>query len=171
MLRATFPAAVAKNPDPSLKLTSSKGVTRTLDDWQTVFHLVLVILPDRPEASRFIPIARRIFATFKDADCHAAYVVPGPTAVALKILGDEESRALTFVDPDKAFVTSLGLARLPAFVHLRQNSTLSAAAEGWNPAAWQRVARTIGKAMAWTVPEVAGSGDPPATPGWPVDTG
>ena len=26
---------MARNPDPTLKLTSSKGVTRTLDDWQT----------------------------------------------------------------------------------------------------------------------------------------
>jgi len=39
---------VAKNPDPSLKLTSLKGVTRTLDDWSTMLHLTLVILPARP---------------------------------------------------------------------------------------------------------------------------
>ena len=31
-----------KNPDPNLKLTSTKGVTRTLDDWSTMFHLCLV---------------------------------------------------------------------------------------------------------------------------------
>ena len=66
---ATVLAAMAKNPDPTLKLTSSKGVTRTLDDWSTMFHLCLVILPDRPEASVFVPIAQRIFATFGDADC------------------------------------------------------------------------------------------------------
>ena len=30
---------MAKNPDPTLKLTSSKGVTRTIDDWCTMFHL------------------------------------------------------------------------------------------------------------------------------------
>ena len=35
---------MAKNPDPNLKLTSTKGVTRTLDDWSTMFHLCLVIL-------------------------------------------------------------------------------------------------------------------------------
>ena len=49
-----------KNPDPSIKLTSSKGQTRTLDDWSTMFHLTLVILPPRPEAARYIPIAERI---------------------------------------------------------------------------------------------------------------
>ena len=73
-----------------------------------------------------------------------------------------------FVDPDRALVKSLGLERLPAFVHLRQDTTLVAAAEGWDAREWQRVAREVGKAMAWTVPEVAGSGDPRPTVGWPA---
>jgi hypothetical protein len=30
------------------------------------------------------------------------------------------------------------------------------------------VAKEVGKAMAWSVPTVAGAGDPPATPGWPL---
>ena len=87
---------MARNPDPTLKLTSSKGVTRTLDDWQTMFHLCLVILPDRPDASVFVPIARRIFATFGDADCRVAFVVTGNDYVASRILGETEARVLTF---------------------------------------------------------------------------
>jgi hypothetical protein len=156
------------NPDPSLKLTSSKGVTRTLDDWSTIFHLCLVILPARPEASAWVPVARRMFRTFGDADCHTAYCVTGTEAIARRILGDVEGEALVFVDPDGALVRSLGLERLPAFVHLRQDTTLVAAAEGWDPRAWQRVAREVGKALAWSVPEVAGPGDPAPTTGWPA---
>ena len=72
------------------------------------------------------------------------------------------------VDPERTLVESLGLERLPAFVHLLQDTTLVAAAEGWDPREWQRVAREVGKAMAWTVPEVTGAGDPRATPGWPA---
>ncbi len=159
---------MAKNPDPTLALTSSKGVTRTLDDWSTMFHLCLVILPDRPEAAAFVPIATRIFATFGDADCHVAYVVTGNSYVAARILGDAEAKVLTFCDDDKALVNSLGLERLPAFVHLRQNTTVVAAAEGWDPREWQRVAREVGKSLAWTVPEVSGPGDPRPTAGWPV---
>ena len=74
MVRATFTpftkesVSVAKNPDPALKLTTSKGVTRTLDDWSTVFHLCLVILPARSEASVYVPVGERIFATIGDAD-------------------------------------------------------------------------------------------------------
>lgn len=159
---------MAKDPDPTLKLTSAKGITRTLDDWSTIFHLSLVILPARAESSAWVPVARRIFRTFGDADCHSAYCVTGTEEVARRILGDVEREAIVFVDPDKAFVQSLGLERLPAFVHLRQDTTLVAATEGWDPREWQRVAREVGKALAWTVPEVAGPGDPPPTPGWPV---
>jgi hypothetical protein len=157
---------VAKNPDPSLKLTSLKGVTRTLDDWATMFHLTLVILPGRPEASAWVPIARRIFRVFGDADCRAGYCVAGTATVARRVLGDAADEALVFVDADRALVQGLGLERLPAFVHLAQDTSLVAAAEGWDPREWQEVARAVAKAMAWSVPEVSGPGDPPPTPGW-----
>ncbi len=159
---------MAKNPDPNLKLTSTKGVARTLDDWSTMFHLCLVILPPRPEAAVFIPIAKRIFQVFGDADCRTAFCVVGNEFIARGVLGDAESEYLSFVDPDAELVTSLGLTHLPAFVHLRQNTTLVAAAEGWDPHAWQQVAKEVAKSMAWSVPTVAGTGDPPPTPGWPV---
>lgn len=159
---------MTKNPEPTLKLTTSKGVTRTLDDWATMFHLLLVVLPARTEASVFVPIAQRIFATFGDADCTTAYVVTGPETVAERLLGPTASREVIFVDPDLELTKSLGLERLPAFVHLRQDTSLGAVTEGWDPKEWQRVAREVGKAMAWTVPEVAGPGDPPAFEGWPV---
>ncbi len=159
---------MAKNPDPNLKLASTKGVTRTLDDWSTMFHLCLVILPPRPEASVFIPIAERIFKVLGDADCRTALCVVGNEFIARGVLGDAEKKYLSFVDTDGELATSLGLTHLPAFVHLRQDTTLGAAAEGWDPVAWQAVAKEIGKAMAWSVPTVAAAGDPPPTPGWPV---
>jgi hypothetical protein len=159
---------MAKNPDPNLVLTNLAGRTRTLDDWVTMFHLVLVVLPDRPEASAWVPIGDRIFATFGDADCHTAFVVPSAPSVARKILDGAETKTTVFVDPDRELVTGLGLERLPAFVHLRQDTTLANIAEGWDVREWQRVAREIGKSLAWTYPEIARSADPPSTPGWPA---
>jgi hypothetical protein len=159
---------MAKNPDPSIKLTSSKGQTRTLDDWSTMFHLCLVILPPRPEAAKFIPIAERIFKVFGDADCRTAFCVAGNEFIARGVLGDAEDRCMTFCDPDRELVTSLGLTHLPAFVHLRQDTTVLTATEGWDPHEWQRVAKAIAKELKWSCPEVSGHGDPPATPGWPV---
>jgi hypothetical protein len=159
---------VAKNPDPSLSLTTTQGVTRTLDDWSTMFQLCLVVLPARTEAVGWIPVARRIFATFGDTDCTCAFLVTGSPEVARRILGDTERSVMTFVDPSHELVGSLGLAQLPAFVHLRQDTTLASVAEGWEPHEWQRVAREVAKAMAWTVPEVTGDGDPPRGASWPV---
>lgn len=159
---------MAKNPDPALALTTSKGMTRTLDDWSTMFHLCLVILPDRPEASVFVPIAERIFATLGDSDVKTAYVVTGPASVAARLLEDTERSELAFVDPDKALVASLGLERLPAFVHLAQDTSVLSSTEGWDPDEWTRVAKEVAAAMAWTAPEVSRPGDPPPFEGWPT---
>jgi hypothetical protein len=161
---------VAKNPDPTLQLATTKGVSRTLDDWSTMFQLCLVILPDRPEAANWIPVARRIFDVLGDSDCRTAYVVPSTAAIARRILGDEEARVTTFVDPDRALVQSLGLEHLPAFVFLRQDTTVGAATEGWEPGEWQQVAKQVAKAMKWSVPDVAPPGEPIPTPsgGWKV---
>ena len=157
-----------KNPDPSLKLTSTKGQTRTLDDWTTMFHLCLVVLPPRPEAARFIPIAQRIFKVFGDADCRTGFCVVGNEFIAKGVLGDAEDRYITFSDPDAEFVTSLGLTHLPALVHLRQDTSLLLAAEGWDPHAWQDAVKAIGKELKWSYPELSKPGDPAPTPGWPV---
>jgi hypothetical protein len=161
---------VAKNPDPTLELVTSKGVSRTLDDWSTMFQLCLVILPDRPEAADWIPVARRIFAVLGDSDCRTAYVVTGSLQIAQRILGDEEQRQATFIDPDRTLVGSLGLEHLPAFVFLRQDTTVGASTEGWDPAEWQKVAKEISRAMAWSVPEIAPPGESIPTPsgGWKV---
>ncbi|MGH9027142.1 MAG: hypothetical protein ACRDWD_13660 [Acidimicrobiia bacterium] len=159
---------MADNPDPTLELTSSKGTTRTLDDWSTMFPLCLVMLPPRPEAEAWVPVAERVFRTFRDADCHTVLYVAGPALVAQRILGPAEDRYLTFADPDATLAKALGLGHLPAFVFLRQDTTVAAAAEGWDPAAWQKVVETTARALAWTEPQITGSGDPAATPGWPV---
>ena len=159
---------MAKNPDPELKLTTSRGVTRTLDDWSTMFHLCLVVLPARTEAVSFVPVGMRLFSVFGDADSRFAFVVTGSEVVAKRLLGDAESKVVTFVDPDLELVKSLGLERLPAFVLLRQDTTLVTASEGWDPKDWQRVARETARVLAWTVPEVHAAGDPPPFAGWPV---
>jgi hypothetical protein len=159
---------VAKNPDPSIPLTTTRGVTRTLDDWTTMFQLGLVVLPARTEASAYLPVARRIFATFGDSDCNCAFLVTGAAAIARRMLGPLEARELVFVDPDLALVGSLGLERLPALVQLRQDCSVGATAEGSDLTQWQRAVRDLAKDMAWTVPEVSGPDDPPRGLDWPV---
>jgi hypothetical protein len=159
---------VAQNPDPSVELTSSKGVTRTLDDWATVFHLAVVILPPRPEASEWVPVIDRIYHVLGDSDTRTTVCVNGEPSIAKRILGDAATRWLTFCDPDGRLAAALGLEMLPAFVHLRQDTSLVDAAEGWSPSAWQRVADGLAKASRWSSPQVAHRSNPTPTAGWAV---
>jgi hypothetical protein len=159
---------VAKNPDPLLPLTSYQGKTRTLDDWATVFNLAIIVLPDRPEGAGFLGIADRIFATFGDSDVRTILYVPAAPAITKRILGTDVDKFLVWCDPDRAFVDSLGLERLPAFVYLRQDTTLVGAAQGWSPSEWQKLADEIARHEHWTSPIVSGRGDPLPTPGWPI---
>ena len=159
---------MATNPDPDLQLATTAGQSRSLDDWTTMFHLCVVILPDRPEAKAWVPVAQRIFRTLGDADCRTALCITSNAAIAERVIGPLERPVLTFIDPDQAFVKSLGLTHLPAFVHLRQDSTVVDAAEGWDLEEWKRVAVSVAKSMKWTTPEISGPDDPPPSPGWPL---
>src|SRR3954454_1719207 len=105
-----------------------------------MFHLCLVILPPRPEAARFIPIAERIFKVFGDADCRTAFVVTGNEFIARGVLGEAEDRYMTLVDPDGEFVTSLGLTHLPASMNLRKDTTVLDTPEASDRPEWRSVA-------------------------------
>lgn len=156
------------NPDPTIQVTSLAGTTRTLDDWLTMFHLCLVVVPDDPAAARFVPVAENIFRVLGDADCRTAVCFPSTAPVAKRVLGPFTREALVFVDPEKALVRSLGLERLPAFVHLRQDTTLVRAAEGWDPGRWQEVADELARAMDWSAPQVDARTVPQPGVSWPA---
>jgi hypothetical protein len=157
---------VAQDPDPTIELTTLRGVTRTLDDWTTSFHLALVVLPGRPEASPYVRVGRRIADVFGGSDTRVAFLVAGPERIARRVLGADADRYLVFLDPDGLVVKSLGLARLPALAHIRLDCSLAGAAEGWDPTKWDEVAGGLAKAMAWTKPLIPAPGDPPPSEGW-----
>lgn len=159
---------MAQDPNPALDLTTIRGVTRSLDDWTTTFNLAIVLLPGRPEAAAFLPVVERLYATFGDADVRATICVAAGEPIARRILGDAADRRLVFCDPESKLAESLGLEHLPAFVHLRQDTTVVAAAEGFDAAEWQKVADGIARLQHWASPQVAGRGCPPATRGWPL---
>jgi hypothetical protein len=159
---------VAKNPDPALELTNIHGVARTLDDWATIFNLAIVMLPSRVEASEWNSVITRMYATFGDSDVRTTIWVPSTAAITRRILGDLADRYLVFCDPDSTLAKSLGIERLPSFVHLRQDTSLVGAAQGWSPTEWQKVADEIAKHVHWTSPSIAAAGGPSASAGWAV---
>src|ERR671924_1169640 len=91
---------VAEDPDPTTELTTIRGVTRTLDDWTTTFHLALTVLPGRPEAAAYVRVGRRIADVLGGSDCRAAFLVVGNQRAARRGLGSAADEYLCFVDPE-----------------------------------------------------------------------
>ena len=83
-------------------------------------------------------------------------------------LGPLITQFLVFVDDDRVAVKALGLESLPAFVFIRVDGTVPAAAEGWNPAEWRAVAATIASTTAWEAPDIPLVGDPGPFHGTPA---
>jgi hypothetical protein len=156
---------VAKDPDPSLELTTLRGVTRTIDDWTTNFHLALVILPGRPEGAAWVRVGRRIAEVLGGSDCRPAFMVVGNERAARRVLGGAADSYLCFLDPEGVAVKGLGVEKLPAFVHVRLDTTVEAA-EGWDPNAWDDAVERLAKEMHWTKPLIPAPGDPVPFAGW-----
>ena len=157
---------MAQDPDLTVELTTARGVTRTLDDWTTTFHLALTVLPGRPEASVYVRIGRRITDVLGGSDCRTAFLIVGNERAARRVLGATIDDYLTFVDPEGAFVRAAGLARVPAFAYIRVDGSLGGSAEGWDPNAWNDAVERLAKEMAWSRPPIPAPGDPPPFAGW-----
>jgi hypothetical protein len=93
------------------------------------------------------------------------WVVAGTEDDATAFLGPLADEFLTFADPERLYVKALGLERLPAFVFLRVDGQVVAAAEGWNAMEWRKVAESVAEATAWTRAVIPAPGDPQAYAG------
>ena len=61
-----------------------------------------------------------------------------------------------------------GVATLPAFVFVRGDGSVQAAAEGWNPSEWRAVAKAIADNTSWIAPNIPVAGDPSPFHGTPA---
>ena len=77
---------------------------------------------------------------------------PAPPTRPAQFLGPWADKVLTFADPDRAVVRGLALNELPAFVHIRGDRTVAAAAEGWDPEEWRKVAESLAENNSWSTP-------------------
>jgi hypothetical protein len=157
---------VASNPPLDLTLTPIHGEGRTLEQWLTTFHLVSVLVdPYTNESAWILDTAARIMRNFTGAAVRVNWVVTGTAEDATAFLGPLADEFLTFADPERLYVKALGLERLPAFVFLRVDGQVVAAAEGWNAMEWRRVAEAVADATAWTRAVIPAPGDPQAYAG------
>ena len=160
---------VAKDPPADLVLTPLGGEARPLSEWLTTFHLATVALdPYTNESAWILPTATRILEGLRGSDARVNLLVTAPEDDVRAFLGPLVRQFLVFVDDDRSAVKALGLEMLPAFVFIRVDSTVPAAAEGWNPAQWRDVAETIATITAWQPPDIPMIGDPGPFHGTPA---
>ena len=163
---------MASTPSPDITLTPLVGEPRPLEEWLTTFHLASVVLdPYTNESSWILETAARILRAFRGSDARVNFVLTCSTDEARSYLGPLADEFLVFCDPDRAFVRGLGVGSLPAFVFLRTDGTVQAAAEGWNATEWRSVADTIARSCAWSRPNLPVAGDPGPFHGTPALAG
>ena len=149
-----------------LELSPLEGQAHPLRAWLTTFHMVAAVLdPYTAESAWLLPTVARIFRVYDDADCRVALAVTCSADEAVQFLGPYAKEFLTFADPDRRIVDAFGLTTLPALVHVRQDLSVAATAEGWEPQAWREVTDNLSKAMGWTRPVVPAPTDPRPFPG------
>ncbi len=159
------------DPPGDLTLTPVGGEGRTVAQWLTTFHLLVMVLdPYTNESAWILPTVQRIVATFEQADCRVALLVTADDRDCKRFLGPVADQVLTFADPDRAAVKALGLERLPAIVHLAMDGTLSGSAEGWQPLQWRAVTEELAKVMRWSSPVLPSTKDPGPFEGSPALT-
>lgn len=160
---------MASNPSPELILTTTDGDSRALEQWLTTFHLGSVVLdPFTNESSWILKTAVRILNGFRGCDVRVNFVLTCSADEAKAFLGPIADDFLVFCDPDRSFVKSLDLTTLPAFVFVRSDGTVPAAAEGWSPGQWRQVAAAIATTTAWSQPTIPAASDPSPFHGTPA---
>ena len=134
------PRGEEPRPEPQAREHQGRDAhARRLDDD------VPPLLGDPAAASRGVgvpPDRRRIFAVLGDADCRTAFCVVGNEFIARGVLGDAEDKYLSFVDPDRRVRRRASASpTCPRSCTCARTPRSVAAAEGWDPAEWQTVAK------------------------------
>ena len=152
--------------DVELAALGARARPRPLEDWLTTFPLALVVLdPYTEQSARILRTARRILVTYRGAGCRTCWLLACDADGARRFLGPWAEELLTFADPERRAIAALGLDFLPAFVFVRQDATIAAKAQGWNPGAWRAVAEAISAVTEWNRPVIGDEGDPAPYPG------
>lgn len=152
-----------------IELAPIGGSPRPLEQWLTTFPLAPVILdPFTHESAWILETARRILITYRGAGCRTCWIVTCNEQEAGRFLGPYADELLTFTDPARSVVRSLGIEYLPAFMLIRHDGSVAAAAQGWDPLQWREVAAAISEMTEWNRPVIGDLGDPAAYPGTPA---
>lgn len=164
---ATVSPVATLDGDP--ELDPLNGDARPFSDWLTTFPMLVgVIDPYTHESSWLLDTIKRIFHHYGGAGVRNVWLAAGPADGVASFLGPYADEYLTFADPDRAAVKALGLTTLPALVLVKQDGSIAASAEGWDPSSWSEVTEALETLTDWTPIPVPGPKDPAPYAGTPV---
>lgn len=156
---ATVSAVAALDGDP--ELNPLNGDARPFSDWLTTFPMLVgAIDPYTHESSWLLDTMQRIFHHYRGAGVRNVWLATAPVEGATQFLGPYAEEFLSFADPDYTATKALGLSTLPALALVKQDGTIAASAEGWDPAAWREVAQAVSDITGWTPLAIPGPKDP-----------
>ena len=151
-------------PPTDIKLETVTGHGHTLAEWLVVFNLLGVVIdPYTVQSGWILPTASRLFMVYEEADVRCAFVVCSDAEGARSFLGRFADEHLVLLDPERELVRALGLARLPAIVHLAQDASVFGCAEGWDAQEWSEVIAGVEEHMDWRARPVLPTPDDPGS--------
>lgn len=160
--------AVAVAP-ADLVFDSLNGEGYPLRDWLTSFPFLLVAIdPYTHESAWILETAGRVLDHYSSADVRVGWVATTDAEGCRRFLGPWSESYLTFPDPDRELVKSLGVERMPALIFIRNDGAMEVV-DGWDPTAWRRIVEGVSGLLSWTRPIVPRPGDPTPYAGTPVD--
>lgn len=157
------------NPNLDVTLTPLTGDARPLREWLMTFHLASVVVdPYTNESAWILKTASRIMNQFAGAGVRVSFIIACGADDARSFLGPLADEFLVFTDSDRSVIRALGLTELPAFVLVRGDGTIPAAAQGWSADTWREVSNEIATLVSWSKPTIPAPGDPGAFRGTPA---
>lgn len=155
--------------DGDPELDPLNGDARPFSDWLTTFPMLVgVIDPYTHESAWLLDTIKRVFHHYRGAGVRNVWLATAPADGVKSFLGPYADDYLTFADPDRVAAKALGLKTLPALALVKQDGSIAATAEGWDPEAWHNVSIALEELTDWTPISVPGPKDPAPYAGTPI---
>ncbi|NOX32057.1 MAG: hypothetical protein GXP35_18745 [Actinobacteria bacterium] len=161
---------MATDPSPDIELIDLSGYSAPLGVRLSMFNMLSVVIdPYTHQSGWIIPTAARLFWHYQEADIRCGFIVASDADGARSYLDSYVDAHQVLLDPDRELISSMELQSLPALVHIRQDASLAACAEGWDAADWRVVLDGVEEAMDWrSKPALPITGDPGSFAGTPA---
>ena len=132
-------ALVATAPSPDIALITLDGETHTVEEWLTTFHLASVVLDPYTNESSWMLKTRCTDPRRAPRHRRAGQLRASPARPTTPRRSSDRSPTSSWCSAIRTGRSSRASAwrTLPAFVFVRIDGTVPAAAEGWNPAEWR----------------------------------